>query len=98
MEKDKRRATRRSREAKALQHKQYRQRIIKNKKKYSKETENEFSGLPGFRNNYREETVDDEIQIRLGTVHEFLERDDLQGEVLPHGSGDLGDTSEDTSS
>lgn len=78
MEKDKRRATRRSREAKALQHKQYRQRVIRNKKK--------------------DLHVDDEIQIRLGTVHEFLERDDLQGEVLPHGSGDLGDTGEDTSS
>lgn len=63
-------------EAKALQKKQFRQRVIKNKKK--------------------EDDVD-EIQISVRTVHEFLERDDIQGEVLPHGSRDVGDTSEDTS-
>lgn len=77
MEKDKRRAARRSKEAKALQQKQYRHRVIKNKKK-------------GY--------DDDKIQISTRTVHQFLERDDIQGEVLPYRGRDLGDTGEDTSS
>ena len=48
MEKDKRRATRRSREAKALQQKQYRQRIVKNKKKEMIDAERDKETLQGL--------------------------------------------------